>query len=132
MCSAQSFLLDVFGALGHSALAFAAVGCAQILPHDTLLTALDATSSPAAVADAEPHAALDVGASGRAADSATAMSDAQPLALRAARAALALTPTPPAVANAESAGHGVTDALRKRAQLFLALGLVGRHGVGPR
>ena len=119
MGATEALLLDMLVTVFDLALALASVGRTQILPYHALLAALHGTPLTAAVANAEPHAALDIGAALGLADAAAAVGDTQPFALRTARAAFALATAPATMADAEPAGHSVARTPRERAQLFL-------------
>jgi hypothetical protein len=113
----------VLGAVVHFAFALAAVRRAQILPHDAFLTPSHAAALAAAMADAQTHAALDVGAPAFATDATAAMSHTQTLALRAARASFLLTAATASMANAFASRDGVAGALRETAELLFPLAI---------
>lgn len=107
MRSAEALLLDVLGAVLHAALALTTMGRTQVLTHHALLAPGHAAALATAVTDAQAHTALDIGAALGSADATAAVCHTQPLALSAARAALALTPPTAAMADAQATGHGV-------------------------
>ena len=109
MRSAQTFLLHVLGTVSYTTFALPTMSSTQVLPHYTLLTALDATASTSAVTDTQSHATLDIGASCGTADAAATVGHAHLLALCTTRATLSLTSTTSTVADAQSSGHRVAS-----------------------